>query len=673
MVKKAGKKTQSNRSNKTRRNVRNRKNTKKQKRRTNKQNRKKRATRKRHGVKRGGAASAAAEERKLPAMVSQKGDFVELMAHHLNNREIYECVTVIFQQGLEYNKEYKPMILAVGAALHNGIDEVGEQTGTYTPQEKSLFQNNHTETDLKLLALKGEKDFDENILQPKLQNFYDLGTLLQSFSIQDEITITNLLENRSSRLKTMIENMLPFMGDVRQDATKEMSARIIENVCILIQGLPPSVQINKDGVVFYRRITNRISNIYNDLAKVVSIVYDKDPTIVLTLIELIISSELLIKTLAKNEDFIQVQTLQKADTFTDLCRQWVGVAACPTPVRTELMGIQYSRLLFSGKPLIPLQLDKILEEKEIWWKNVNISKGKEKMMNEIPMTHDRPILFNALFRIISDIESDHLNDGTFYDILRIVMGMHNTLKERIMIWLKDTIREFTSKDLGDIKTSIIQTIENKKHEIIDDTFKVFNSLGLDFKQRIMTSIDKVMHDLVARYVYVDIKIKKQQDLESKDVLEERKDILEELLERETPEVVNNRWLRLDKMKQSSAKRKRNGANRLLKMTAKTAEEAEAEHATAKWLQQKTNGPYSQATNNEILFTRAYYGDNSHDILQMKANEEAKKREERAKKKIKSAKEIADLVRTLPSPGSTGQTKFSHAIEFPLPTVNKNGI
>lgn len=54
MAKKAGKKTQSNRSNKTRRNVRNRKNTKKQKRRTNKQNRKKRATRKRHGVKRGG-------------------------------------------------------------------------------------------------------------------------------------------------------------------------------------------------------------------------------------------------------------------------------------------------------------------------------------------------------------------------------------------------------------------------------------------------------------------------------------------------------------------------------------------------------------------------------------------------------------------------------------------
>ena len=674
MAKKAGKKTQSNRSNKTRRNVRNRKNTKKQKRRTNKQNRKKRATRKRHGVKRGGAAEEpAAEERKLPAMVSPKGDFVELMAHHLNNREIYECVTVVVQQGLDYNEEYKPMMVDVASKMNKGIVVARNYMGntmTGIPQTSFIRQYND-EVAIGLMALKGEKYFDRTIIQPRIQSFYDLGTLLYSLSNEDDETITELLRNRqSSGFKTMIKRMLPFMDGEGQDASQAMTAKIIENVCILIQGH----QKGTDGVVLYRRITNRISNIYKDLAQVVSIVYNNYPTIVLTLIRLIISSELVIKTLAKNTEFFPVESSKHhQSTFDFICNR-LGLAQCPNIAGPpELIQIKYSRLLFSGEPLIPLELNKILEEKNIWWENLNEKYYPKKWMDRIPMTpdaHDRPILLNAIFSIISDLQSEveSLDSGTFYDILKIVIGMHTILKNKILEFGADVIGGITTTSLGDIKTSIIQTIEKNKDIIIDGTFKTFNSLEVAFKKRIMNSIDKVIDDLVARYVYVDIKINKQQDLVSKDVLEENNRILKELLKRETQIVVNNRWQRLDKLKQGAEERDRDGRQRVENRFRNIAH-AEAQKAIrAKSRMRDVRGPWRPSSPRGIAWQDGINRHRTFDKQENQSNALAQMNVDRAITKRNAAQSLAHTVSTM---GSKRQRPAARAIHLPLPPANVN--
>lgn len=656
MAKKAGKKTQSNRSNKTRRNVRNRKNTKKQKRRTNKQNRKKRATRKRHGVKRGGAASApaaaaeepapapAAEERKLPAMVSQKGSFVERMAHHLNESEIYECVTIIFQQGLEYNKEYNPMILAVGAAMENGIKELHKQKGDN--KLKSLIEEEYANTELKLLALEGEKYFDENILQPKLQNFYDLGTLLQSFSTKEnEDEIIRLFQDRPT-FKQMVLQMIPFRSP-QKDATKELGVKIIENICILIQGLPPRVQISEHGVTIYNRITNRISNIYNDLAKVVSIVYDKDPTIVLTLIDFIITEELVIKTLAQNTDFFPVNRKRQATTYRDLFNNVFGISQYPNIEGTELMKIDFSRLLFHGEPLKPLELDKILEEKNIWWVNDNLSEEKKGWMSEIipefSEMNDRTILFNALLRIISDIISgegdESINKTTFFDIYNIFMDMHTILKKEIGVMGTNAIRRISATTWGDMKNSIITAIDNAKEEIIDAS--KFKSIEHGFKNRIMTSIDKVIHELVARYVYVDIKIKNHGVLESENVYKERKNILEPLLEKETPEVLEHRMSMLSRLQENAETRDRHGKKRALNMTEKTLDESEKRKIFYDFQEKPW---YETKPQDEWWGLGTPINRGSFDKREEKLRKNARKRAEKEANKQKAAENIARLLK-----------------------------
>lgn len=652
MVKKAGKKTQSNRSNKTRRNVRNRKNTKKQKRRTNKQNRKKRATRKRHGVKRGGAAAdaegpapaPAAEgpvaeysqtlQNRLPAIVSPKGDIVELMAHHLNNREIYECVTVIFQARLEPNEEYKPMLLASGAtaAIKNGIVEAGKQMGrTMTPKNGSFIDENMRNTEIGLLALDGENSFDREILQPKLQKFYDLGTLLKSLSTKyNESDIMKHFKNRvGNSFRKKILKMMPLFQSGKEDPTEILCARIIENVCILIQGIT-NVNIRDHGVILYNMITNRISEIYNDLAKVVSIVYVKDPTIVLTLINLIITEELVIKTLAKNSVFFPVDIQRRSQTFTDLFRNVYGLAQYPNIEGTAMTEIAFSKLLFHNEPLKPLGIDQILKDvTNIWWVNGNLS--DEKMgwiIRKIPFFNhstDSPILFSALFRVLCDIEEGGFGKielDTCNDIFNIFIGMHDILKAEIgkwaRKWAEDTIASIAETG---IKTSIIQTIEDNKHKICE-TLKIFNSLGLHVKQRIMNSIDKVIDDLVARYVYVDIVIKNNQSLETRERLTEMKEMLGRLKRFETQVVVNDRWKRLDELEKEARKRKKHGVERVSEMAKNTAAAADAAASTSTYFANSLLGepsqggldfaseypPYRNATDHEVAVIEGHKTD-----------------------------------------------------------------
>jgi hypothetical protein len=669
MAKKAGKKTQSNRSNKTRRNVRNRKNTKKQKRRTNKQNRKKRTTRKRHGVKRGGAAAEgpapapapAAEgpvaeysqtlQNRLPAIVSPKGNIVELMAHHLNNRKIYDCVTVIFQARLEPNDEYKSMLLAsdATAAIKNGIVEADKQTGrTMTTKNGSSFiDENMRNAELRLLALDGENSFDREILQPKLQKFYDLGTLLKSLSTEyNERDIMKHFEKRvGNSFRIKILNMMPLFQNGKKDPTEILCARIIENVCILIQGMP-NVKISGTGVTLYNMITNRISDIYNDLAKVVSIVYDKDPTIVLTLINLIISEELVIKTLAKNRVFFPVDIpRRRSQTFMDLFRNVYGLAQYPNIEGTAMTEIDFSKLLFHNEPLKPLGIDQILKDvTNIWWVNGNLSNEKRVwIIDKIPFFNkstDSPILFSALFRVLCDIEEGGLENiewETFNDIFNIFMGMHKILKAEIVNWARKWAENtFASIAETGIKTSIIQTIEDNKHKIFE-TLKIFNSLGLHVKQRIMNSIDKVIDDLVARYVYVDIVIKNNQSLETREGLTERKEMLGRLKRFETQVVVNDRWKRLDELEKGAQTILKKGVDRVV-------EDAETDARKA-----------NDAAEAHGFFAGDYFKHNSgqnslpHDpfsIHQRKVRNHHREKQKTHKRKGNTAKLVANAARMM---------------------------
>lgn len=486
MAKKAGKKTQSNRSNKTRRNVRNRKNTKKQKRRTNKQNRKKRATRKRHGVKRGGAAEEPSRRLVLPAACI-KGPFdneshlLDTAADYISKNEPGMAALCF----LQFTDTVNPIYREVATLLHAATSaEVFKQSGVVTadgniPPESAneFFLTQMTKSHRLLTQIDKGKQLWQEDIDKYLQQFYDVRNILYEVHIP-------LSEFKSwSLLNRKLLNM--FTTPTADNKIANDILKIISNLFTHPE-IADTVKDDEFKCALFNYIHGRIITIFDDISRIVNTIAEDNPTIVMTVIDYLLSEDFIVRVLAK-DDTVFIGGKEKR-SFTVSFLPWIGVPSIDEPYVQRI--IPFSSLVQRREALVRLDSFQNLMKTRLWFARDMIKEQRNTIIEWIKY-HD----FNPLLSTISHFFINVIPNIT--DPV-IILGIINIFVQIFEILKNDFKKIITNPvEAGEIIYAVptgIKTELKKLNELLLTYFSEhFDEIKMRFEQYIQKIIDKMLY------------------------------------------------------------------------------------------------------------------------------------------------------------------------------------
>jgi len=511
MVKKAGKKTQSNRSNKTRRNVRNRKNTKKQKRRTNKQNRKKRATRKRHGVKRGG--SAAAEE---PAPAEEPVDYMipsrrlvlpvaciegpigeeELLldraADYISKNEpgMAALCFLQFTDIVKPNPIYQDVakLLDVGTSaltVFNQSKVVNAKGIIHASKPKQPFLKDLQTSYRTWTQIDEGKQLWQVDIDKYLQQFYDVHRVLHEVHIShSRFSSWNLFEMSLNRMFKKTEPNDKIAGDI---------LKIIYH--LLLQ--PELAETDKNQpfkIALFNSIHQRILAIFDDIARIVNTIAEHDPTIVMTVIDYLLNQEFIVTVLGKDEN-IFIEGIEKPPTFS-LSRLWGGLPHNEPSVVQNI--IPLNSLVSSQlrkRALVTLPSFTELMKTKLWFISEMIPEQKTTILTWINSYKGiHPLLSTVshfFINVIPNINDPDTLMGTIHLFVRIFEILQDDFKNKIIQSLQNPIS--TGRAIYNIPSDIKLKMKELFESISEQNDELLHEIKYKFEKYIQKIINKMLY------------------------------------------------------------------------------------------------------------------------------------------------------------------------------------
>ena len=669
MAKKAGKKTQINRSNKTRRNVRNRKNTKKQKRRTNKQNRKKRATRKRHGVKRGGSAAAeepasAAAEEPASAAAEEPVDYMipsrrlvlpvaciegpigeeELLldraADYISKNEpgMAALCFLQFTDIVKPNPIYRDVakLLDVGTSaltVFNQRKVVNAKGNIPASKPKQTFLKELQNSDRRWTQIDEGKQLWQVDIDKYLQQFYDVHKVLH-----EAARSYSELENLEA-INTRLNNFL-FPSSI--DGSTKIAKDILKIIyhLLLQQELAQTEKNQHFKFALFNRIHNRILAIFDDISRIVNTIAEHDPTIVMTVIDYLLNQEFIVKVLAKDEN-IFIEGIEKPPTFS-LSRLWGGLPHIEPSVVQNI--IPLNRLVLRERALVKLPSFTELMKTKLWFIIEMIPEQRTTILEWIKDYHDSNQLssnFHPLLSTIShffiNVIPDIKNPVTLMGTINLFVGIFEILHRDFKNIIKNPIAT------GRVIYNIPRELNNELQSLNDLLSRQFNQQSELLKEKFEKYIQKIINQML--YVHYIINgncskmfIGNQSTIVSAGGIERIDQISAKFQEDGTMEWVDET---LAELKLNQAKIGQAGDKRLFSMLGKTQDETRERMNHYKFLgnsRYKTN-PQDVAwglgnPNNRGLF----------DKKEAKLQKNARKRAEKEANKQKAAENIARLLK-----------------------------
>ena len=505
MAKKAGKKTQSNRSNKTRRNVRNRKNTKKQKRRTNKQNRKKRATRKRHGVKRGGAAEEPvgymipSGRLVLPAAclkgpITDKDTLSNEVAKFISNGEsgMAALCFLHFTDIVEANSIYRPMATALNMA-HNASSatafrqmDVVNRNGILPEKTKpeQTFLEDLQNSNRRWTQIDEGKQLWQVEIDEYLQQFYDVHRVLYeaSQSYSDLKKLTDI----QTRLTQFV-----FSSSVK--GSTKIAKDILNIICHLMiqEELESAVKDHPFTVALFNHIHGRILKIFDDIARIVNTIAEHNPTIVMTVIDYLLDPKFIPKVLANDEISI-IEGIEKPPTFS-LSRLWGG-GPHRGPTVSQMI-IPLKSLVLSKRALIQIPSFSELMKNKLWFISEMIPDQQTTILGWLDIKTENqnfhPLLSTISHFFINVIPNitDH---ATLMGTINLFVGIFRILESEFKKLIKTPMTT----------VRIIYTMPQNIKDIMKEVFERISKQNDEFLDTIEYKFEKYIQKIINKMLYV---------------------------------------------------------------------------------------------------------------------------------------------------------------------------
>lgn len=386
---------------------------------------------------------------------------------------------------LQFTDTVNPIYREVATLLHAATSaEVFKQSGVVTadgniPPEPAneFFLTQMTKSHRLLTQIDKGKQLWQEDIDKYLQQFYDVRNILYEI----HIPLSNI--KSWSLLNRKLLNM--FTTPTADNKIANDILKIISNL-FTHPDLIDTVDDDDFKLALFNYIHGRIITIFDDISRIVNTIAEDNPTIVMTVIDYLLSEDFIVRVLAKDKT-VFIGGRQKRSFMVSFL-PWIGVPSIDEPYVQRK--IPFSSLVQRREALVRLDSFQNLMKTRLWFARDMIPEQRNTIIEWIK-SHD----FNPLLSTISHFFINVIPNIT--DPV-IILGIINIFVQIFEILKNDFKKIITNPvEAGQIIYAVptgIKTELKKLNELLLTYFSEhFDEIKMRFEQYIQKIINKMLY------------------------------------------------------------------------------------------------------------------------------------------------------------------------------------